>query len=173
MSPEVPMIAEGPNKPAKHQGPYPEHACSWGGLLLGVPKRTGSYPIRRFQEPEMGCDMSDRLDFQAIKMSPKRRSSPAGETKTWKVDAGGESKKGSKRDQDQHGMRHGPTCQLVSSGRPEICIRKAVRRGRGGRRSWLEYGSGLRMPRANCTVRRWPIKSDPSCVRQSKPDVSC
>jgi hypothetical protein len=55
------------------------------------------------------------------------------------------------------------TCQLVS-GSPEICMRKIVRRGRGK----LERSGGpgkfslWRGPRANCTVRRSPLKSVPS-----------
>jgi hypothetical protein len=55
------------------------------------------------------------------------------------------------------------TCQLVS-GRPEICIRNMVRRGRGtAGRSWGPGKFSLRRgPRANCTVSRSPLKSLPS-----------
>lgn len=56
------------------------------------------------------------------------------------------------------------TCQLVSLGSPEICIRYGVRRGRGAVRSWAPpKPSRWREPRANWTVKRSPIKSDPSC----------
>ena len=57
------------------------------------------------------------------------------------------------------------TCQLVS-GRPEICIRNIVRRGRG--RAGRSVGPGKfslrRGPRANCTVSRSPLKSLPSVM---------
>lgn len=55
------------------------------------------------------------------------------------------------------------TCQLVS-GRPEIIIRKIVRRGRGrfGRSVGAGKFSLRRGPLANCTVRRSPLKSLPS-----------
>lgn len=55
------------------------------------------------------------------------------------------------------------TCQLVS-GRPEICIRNMVRRGRGaaGRSVGPGKFSLRRGPRANCTVSRSPLKSLPS-----------
>jgi hypothetical protein len=55
------------------------------------------------------------------------------------------------------------TCQLVS-GRPEICIRNMVRRGRGtaGRSCGPGKFSLRRGPRANCTVSRSPLKSLPS-----------
>ncbi len=56
------------------------------------------------------------------------------------------------------------TCQLVSPGSPEICIRYAVRLGRGAVRSGAAKVSRWRDPRANCTVKRSPIKSDPSSV---------
>lgn len=56
------------------------------------------------------------------------------------------------------------TCQLVSLGSPVICMRYAVRRGRGAVRSWVgPKPSRWREPRANWTVKRSPIKSDPSC----------
>lgn len=56
------------------------------------------------------------------------------------------------------------TCQLVS-GRPEICIRNMVRRGRGatGRSDGAPGKFSLRRgPRANCTVNLSPLKSLPS-----------
>lgn len=56
------------------------------------------------------------------------------------------------------------TCQLVS-GRPEICIRNMVRRGRGaiGRSDATPGKVSLRRgPRANCTVNLSPLKSLPS-----------
>lgn len=61
------------------------------------------------------------------------------------------------------------TCQLVS-GRPEICIRKMVRRGRGtpGRSRGLGKFSLRRGPRANCTVSRSPLKSLPSATASVK-----
>ena len=54
------------------------------------------------------------------------------------------------------------TCQLVSTGRFAILIRYGVRRGRGGTRSLGVKFSLRRDPRANCTMRRSPIKSEPS-----------
>jgi hypothetical protein len=57
------------------------------------------------------------------------------------------------------------TCQLVSFGRSLICMRCGVRRGRGSRRSLLgklPAPWGWREPRANWTVRRSPMKSEPS-----------
>ena len=62
------------------------------------------------------------------------------------------------------------TCQLVS-GRPEICIRNMVRRGRGavGRSGGPGKASLRRGPRANCTVRRSPLKSLPSAVVLVRP----
>ena len=46
--------------------------------------------------------------------------------------------------------REEQTCQLVSLGRPLICIRCWVRRGRGAVRSWLpKPPSRCRDPRAN------------------------
>jgi len=53
------------------------------------------------------------------------------------------------------------TCQLVSTGRPEICIRKGVRLGRGAARSWCAKLSLRRGPRANWTTKRSPMKSEP------------
>lgn len=57
------------------------------------------------------------------------------------------------------------TCQLVS-GRPETSMRKIVRRGRGilGRSIGPGMFSLRRGPRANCTVRRSPLKSLPSAT---------
>lgn len=55
------------------------------------------------------------------------------------------------------------TCQLVS-GSPETIMRKIVRRGRGkaGRSVGPGKFSLRRGPRANCTVSRSPLKSEPS-----------
>lgn len=61
------------------------------------------------------------------------------------------------------------TCQLVSLGSPVICMRYGVRRGRGALRSWVgPKPSRWREPRANWTVKRSPIKSDPSCRQISQ-----
>lgn len=67
--------------------------------------------------------------------------------------------------QDGNGKRGiQQTCQLVSVGSPVICMRYGVRRGRGALRSWVgPKPSRWREPRANWTVKRSPIKSDPSC----------
>ena len=61
------------------------------------------------------------------------------------------------------------TCQLVS-GSPETTMRKTVRRGRGilGRSIGPGKFSLRRGPRANCTVRRSPLKSLPSVGIKSK-----
>lgn len=61
------------------------------------------------------------------------------------------------------------TCQLVSPGRPVICIRWAVRRGRGcGRSGGPANSLRWRAPRANWTVKRDPLRSDPSSLPFSK-----
>jgi hypothetical protein len=61
------------------------------------------------------------------------------------------------------------TCQLVS-GSPDICMRNIVRRGRG--KLVRSEGPGKfslwRGPRANCTVRRSPLKSVPSMIGRLK-----
>lgn len=51
---------------------------------------------------------------------------------------------------------------------PVICMRKIVRRGRGtlGRSVWPWKFSLWRGPRANCTVKRSPLKSLPSATRR-------
>lgn len=58
------------------------------------------------------------------------------------------------------------TCQLVSPGSPEICMRCGVRLGRGavpGPRSLgVKLVSRGREPRANWTVKRSPRSSEPS-----------
>lgn len=59
----------------------------------------------------------------------------------------------------------GQTCQLVSPGSPEICILCGVRLGRGAVRSVAAKLSRWRDPRANWTVRRSPLSSEPSVGR--------
>lgn len=58
------------------------------------------------------------------------------------------------------------TCQLVSPGSPEICMRCGVRLGRGAvpepRSLGVKLVSRGREPRANWTVRRSPRSSEPS-----------
>lgn len=56
----------------------------------------------------------------------------------------------------------GQTCQLVSPGSPDICILCGVRLGRGAVRSVAAKLSRWRDPRANWTVRRSPLSSEPS-----------
>ena len=56
----------------------------------------------------------------------------------------------------------GQTCQLVSPGSPDICILCGVRLGRGAVRSLAAKLSRWRDPRANWTVRRSPLSSEPS-----------
>jgi hypothetical protein len=120
------------------QGPRSrEHACTRGGSIIHATDKT--------RATAMGTD--GRVEQEAT--SGRAAIQTKGRRGT-RISGGGRRQ----------------TCQLVSGGRPEICIRCDVRRGRGGARS-PKAPSRARFPRANWTVMRSPMKSDPSSVSRA------